>query len=509
MGAAKTIVRNALFSYGRTIVAAALTLFSSRWVLAELGASDYGIYGLIGSVLLFIGFISSVLNQGANRYMAFSEGSDSHGTVQEWFNTTANIYFCLPVVLMPIGLIVGEVLIRYVLNIPDSRVPAACWLLRFALISLTGLLISMPYQSLMVAKQYIHISAMILLWHAVGMFVIGYILPHMPGDHLVVYGLLVTLSLLIKYVLDIAICRRLCKESRIQFSMWWNFSRLKQMSMFSGWMFLGAAGLLLKNQGISILVNWMRGTIANAGQGIGIQLAGQTESLYNALVMALNPEVTRRAGAGGNKQMMDLAQRSTRLGLLIVLLVGVPLFFECEYVLKLWLKDPPVYAVFFTRVQIVLAIFNKMRIGHMMCFTAAGSVKPIQILDACFYVSTIILIGIAYLVSGSLEISFYAYLAFHFVYLVSYLYVGSKYFDWPLGAHMRDVVLPGLLICAVGAFVFRLILLFLPEQSFLRVLLSSACLSAVTCCLMCAWVFTVEDNRLIIASFKNFAKRIF
>ena len=72
MSASKTVLRNTIFSYGRTLISAALTLFSSRWVLADLGASDYGIYGLAGGLLFFVSFISSILSQGTSRYLAYA-----------------------------------------------------------------------------------------------------------------------------------------------------------------------------------------------------------------------------------------------------------------------------------------------------------------------------------------------------------------------------------------------------------------------------------------------------
>jgi Na+-driven multidrug efflux pump len=157
MSAAKTVFRNAFFSYGRTLIATVLTLFSSRWILADLGASDFGLYGLVGGILTFVTLIAGVLNQGSNRFMAYATGSGDVCEVRRWFNVAANVYFCLPIILLLIGWFLGDVFVKYVLKIPPDRVVVSLWIVRFTLLSLTVTLLSMPYQSLLIARQHIHI----------------------------------------------------------------------------------------------------------------------------------------------------------------------------------------------------------------------------------------------------------------------------------------------------------------------------------------------------------------
>lgn len=508
MSAAKTILRNALFSYGRTLIAAALTLFSSRWVLADLGSSDYGIYGLVGGLLVFIGFISGVLSQGANRFMAYAIGQNDRDEVCRWFNAAANIYFCLPFLLIPLGIFVGDYFVYHVLSIPSDRLDASIWILRCTLVSFSGTLFSMPYQSLLNAKQYIHLSAMIMLSHSFGMFGISILLPHLPGDHLVAYAGCVTMSLLLMQSVYIVVCRRFCLEGRISLRYWWDWRRIKELACFSGWLFVGAFGLLLKGQGISILVNRMKGTSANAGQSVGIQLSGQTEALYNSFVMALNPEITRREGAGSHDQMISLSKKSTRLGLLIVMMVALPLFFECEYVLRLWLKNPPTYAVFFTRLQLVIAIINKMRIGHMMCFQAMGKVKIPQIIDSGFYIATILVIGGMYLVTHSLETSFYGYVGFHFCYMMVYAYAGSRTFDWSLVSHFVKIVLPVIGIGVLGSGVHQVISCLHLDIGFVRLLLTTALEVSVVMISFYLVVFEQSDKDMVWSVFTKLRQKL-
>lgn len=450
MSTAKTVFRNAFFSYGRTLIAAVLTLFSSRWILSDLGASDFGLYGLVGGVLTFVMLIAGVLNQGSNRFMAYATGSADVLEVRRWFNVAANVYFCLPIILLPIGWALGDVFVKCVLKIPPDRIVVSLWIVRFTLLSLTATLLSMPYQSLLIARQHIHIYAVVMLCQSVGTFLIALALPHCPGDHLFVYGALMSASMIVMQLVFIVVCRRICPEGRICFADWWHWSRMRELALYSGWMFVGSLGMFLREQGFNVIVNWMRGTVANAGRSIGNQLGAQTETLYNSFAMALTPEITRREGAGTHDKMLDLAKRSERLGMIIMLLVGLPLFCECEYVLTLWLKKPPAYAVFFTRIQILIAIICKMRMGHMMCFQAIGKVKPQQIVDFVFFTLTLFVVGGVFYLTRSLEVSFYSYVVFQVCYMVAYVIVGSRYFEWPLLTLLREIVVPASALFVIG-----------------------------------------------------------
>lgn len=56
------------------LVMAAVCLFMSRVVLKVLGAADYGIYNIIGSVVLLFSFINAAMTSATQRYPNFYTG---------------------------------------------------------------------------------------------------------------------------------------------------------------------------------------------------------------------------------------------------------------------------------------------------------------------------------------------------------------------------------------------------------------------------------------------------
>lgn len=501
MSAGKIVFRNTVFSYTRTLISAVLTLFSSRWILAELGASDYGVYGLAGGLLFFVSFISSILSQGSGRYLAYATGTGDPEEVTKWFNAALNVFSCLPFILVPIGLAIGEIVVRFVLKIDSLRLSAALWVFRCSLVSFLAVMLATPFLSLLVAKQKIHIAAMLMLFHSIGLFIIALVLPRLPGDHLVVYAVLVATSLVMLQILYIMVCRKICPEARVVFSYWWDIDKIKALIGFSGWLCVGTIGTVVNTQGQGVLLNLMKGTAANAGSSVAGALAGQMQTLANAFLQAISPEVIRREGASNHSGMISLAKQATKLGVAFIMLVALPLFCECEYVLKLWLVNPPPYAVFFARIAILSALFYKMAVGHRICFQATGRIKSQQIIELLVYAATAPLVGVVYCVSRSVYISFSFVPVMQAVYFLATVMAGARIYEWNLKDVIVSVFLKSLICFLLGIALFSSICMLCPTHSFMRLCFSTAMLCLFVCIYFILFVLSDTDKKRVASCF--------
>ena len=66
----KRIVLNILATYGRTVVGALCGIFSTRWVLMALGKEDFGLFGLVGSLVIFMSFFNTQFAGALSRFYA-------------------------------------------------------------------------------------------------------------------------------------------------------------------------------------------------------------------------------------------------------------------------------------------------------------------------------------------------------------------------------------------------------------------------------------------------------
>lgn len=452
--AAKRIFTNVLFSYGRTLTAAVLTLLSSRWVLAALGASDFGLYGLVGGLLIMVTFINAILSQGVSRFLAYAIGENVEGGVKEWFNAALNIFVLLPVVILPLGWGIGIYFINHVLDIPPDRIASAVWVLRFSLVTVFFSMISMPFLGILTAFQFIHYTSMIALLHSFGQFVIALIIGRLPGNLLIWYAALVAASFCLMSMAYMIVAYLACPDARLSLRIWWRKDKLKKLLSYSSLLVVGTSGTVIRGQCVNIALNRFAGTVANAGYTVANNLSGQMQTLSNSFLLAVIPEVTRRAGTGNQAQMLAMAQRASKLGMLLILVVALPLFFECETVLRLWLAKPPPYAVPFAKIVIVSTVLYKLAVGHRMAFQACGKILGLQITEFVCYSLTAVGVWIAIKLTGSVIVGMIPFAIFQGIYVIVLAIIGQSMFSWEAKDFLVQLAMPSAVCFAAGWIVF-------------------------------------------------------
>ena len=382
MTSSQRILLNTVVTYCHSVFAMVLGLFSVRWVLQALGAVDYGLMGVIGAVIVFITFLNGVFSSSCVRFFAYSIGREIPDEVNHWFNTALSVHAILPVVLIAIGYPAGVWAIHHFFNIPADRINTALWVFRFSLISaFTGMLFT-PYMGMFSAKQRIYERSIWGILQAICMFVLAYVLTLYKGDCWLLYSGGTVSIMVVLGICQILRARYLFPECRIHLSKWRDGRKLKELISFSGWHLFGNIGIVIRGQGIAILLNKyfdpVRFSGVNAAYGIGNQVAAQTQALAGAMVSAFAPEITSSEGRGNRAQMLIHANRVSKIGTLLSLLFVIPLLLEMEYVLTLWLKKPPEFARIFCVLILVQFTIERLSVGAMLAVNAVGKIARYQ-----------------------------------------------------------------------------------------------------------------------------------
>jgi hypothetical protein len=119
-------------------------IFSTRWVLMALGKEDFGLFGLVGSLVIFLSFFNTQFAGALSRFYAYAVGQakvavDSDQALEEcrkWFSVGVTIHTLVPLALVAIGYPVGTWAIRTgVVGVPAYRIDACIWLWRFVCLS--------------------------------------------------------------------------------------------------------------------------------------------------------------------------------------------------------------------------------------------------------------------------------------------------------------------------------------------------------------------------------------
>ena len=119
---------NTLMLYLRMIVSMAIGFFTVRVTLDILGAEDYGIYNVVGGLVILFSFISTILISSLQRFLTLAISKGDENELHKTFCTAMVLYSLLIGLVIIAGECVGMVMLPK-LTIPPARYRAACWVL--------------------------------------------------------------------------------------------------------------------------------------------------------------------------------------------------------------------------------------------------------------------------------------------------------------------------------------------------------------------------------------------
>lgn len=384
------IFLNVIATYGRSLFGLVCGLFSARWVLEALGKEDFGLYGVVGALTIFIVFINTMLSGALGRHYAFSIGeakkaadegcaADGLENCRRWFNTAVSIHTVVPVVLMLIGYPIGEWAVRNFLTIPADRLETCVWVFRLACISSFVGMINVPFTAMYTAKQYIAELTIYSFAQTAANTAFFYFMATHPGAWLMKYAIWMCAVAITPQILIATRAFVIFRECRINLAYWWDLSRFKQLGYYALWQMFGGLGYIFRTQAIAILVNKYFGPSVNAAMGIATQASSQTQTLAAAMQGAFQPAIATACGAGDYDTMRKMAFRACKFGMLLTLVFLIPLSLELREVTRLWLKNPPEYSAGLCWCMMAMLLIDKTTLGHMLAVAANGQIRNYQI----------------------------------------------------------------------------------------------------------------------------------
>lgn len=385
----KRIFLNIVATYGRSLYALACGLFSARWVLEALGQEDFGLYGVVGGLVVFISIINSLLGVSVGRFYAVSVGAAQSATdktaalaeCRVWFSTAVLLHTVLPLVLMLIGEPLGEYVIREGwIVVPSERLSDCLWVFRFACLASLVSMMGVPFNAMYTAKQAIaELTIYGFVTSTLNLCFFYYMVMH-PGIWLAKYAAWMAAMLILPAVIIAVRACRVFPECRLNVRKMWSASRIRQLLSFAGWQAFGGLGVLVRSQGIAILLNRHVefGPARNSSMTIANQVAAQTETLAGAMVGAFQPAIANAYGAKDYARMRALAFRACKFGTLLSAVFVLPLALELPEVLRLWLTEPPDYAVGLCWSILAMHLIDRTAVGHMVAVAATGRIAVYQ-----------------------------------------------------------------------------------------------------------------------------------
>ena len=124
---------------------------------------------------------------------------------------------------------------------------------------------------------------------------------------------------------------------------------LKEMFGFAGWNFLGTGAYILNTQGVNIVSNVFFGVVVNAARGIAGQAENGVKQFIGNFTTALNPQIIKTYAENDLVTCFKIVRLGAKYSYILMLFFFIPFVLEADFVLGVWLKEVPEYAVLFCR----------------------------------------------------------------------------------------------------------------------------------------------------------------
>lgn len=378
----KHIAKNTLLLYIRMVFTMGVGLFTSRIILDTLGIEDYGIYNVVGGVVSMFSFLSTSLATAISRFLTYSLGKKDIEQLKNIFSTSIFIQFVLALIVALLAEIVGVWFMNTHMSIPADRIGAANWIIHCSILTFVINIVSVPYNATIIAHERMSAFAYISILEVSLKLLVAYSLYISAFDKLKTYGvLLVMVAIIIRFAYS-WYCHRNFEECKLR--MVFDRSLFKQMTGFAGWNVMGTGVYLLNTQGVNIVTNIFFGVTVNAARGIADQVKGIVMQFVSNFTTAINPQITKSYAANDNEYLFKLICKGAKLSYFMILMLAMPLMFETETILKLWLKDYPPYAPLFLRLVLIEQMVDFLGNTTARAVWATGKIRKYYI-----YVSSI------------------------------------------------------------------------------------------------------------------------
>lgn len=421
-----------------------VSLFTSRIVLDVLGADNFGIYNLIGGVIVLFSFLNAALQSSTQRYLNYFLGKNQEDDINRVFCMSMNSYFILSAIVLLLSETVGLWFVNTQLNIPSGRMFAANCIYQLVIIQFISSLIRIPYTASIVAYECMDFYAYMSIIEVVLKLICVYILYIGDADKLIIYGILNTIVSIVVTFWGKAYCSR--KFTSTGYKRLWDSELFKKMFSFSGWSLFGSLANMLEWQSLNILINIFYGVVVNAAVGIANQVSGMVSSLYSNFQTAFQPQIVKDYARGEYNQFFKLLFSASKFSYYLMIILAFPIILTINPLLSLWLKEVPQYTGVICKIVIIISCFNALSSPLWYAVQATGEIKRYQLMMSLIIICSIPLF---YLMLKFGSRPYYAWFVILFIdavtAIVRWLYL-KKVLSFPLSLYIKKVIVPVLTI---------------------------------------------------------------
>ena len=355
-----------------------VSLYTSRLVLEVLGETDFGIYTLVGGIVSIFTILSGSLSGAVQRFLNIGLGEGSLQKTRAVFAQSLSIFIIIFLVFLVAGETLGAWFVDTQLNIPPGREAATGWVYQFSLVAVLFSILQIPFSGAVIARERMGFFALLGILDVCCRLVVVILMSRYgTPDNLIWYAAIIALIQISQTLAYMVFA--LVKFPECVLKLQWERSLVKDMLSFMGLSFWGNSMVTLTSQGINVLLNLFGGAMLNAATGVARQVNVAVLRMVECINTPIKPQIVKSYAGGDTGRMVMLFEKNTKYSVMLIAILLFPLVLEAEFILDVWLKDVPQYAVLFTQIVLVESFFAVFSYSMAAVIGATGKLLHMEL----------------------------------------------------------------------------------------------------------------------------------
>ncbi|MBR8762943.1 lipopolysaccharide biosynthesis protein [Porphyromonas levii] len=437
----KKVSKNAFLLGSRTLLTVLIGLYVSRVLLLNLGEVNFGVYSIVGSVIVVWGSLRGVFASSTQRFLNVASVHEDHSYSRRIFSISLSVHLIIAALFLALVGGVGAYLINNTLSIPAGSLSAANIIFWASMLSSVFSIITTPFDASIIAHERMGFFALTSVLDVLGRLLLALSIPLFKGYELIFWGCAYAFLTVLIRIISVIYAKAKCPEVRFKLEL--DRSLFMEMTRFAGWNFLGNTSFYVINEGLNFILNVFWGVALNAARGIAMQVQSGIASFTGNVITASDPQICKLYAAGEERSMYRLFSLSARSLSLIYITICMPIVISIQPILILWLKEVPPYTGEMVILMLVHGLIRTFHTPITSLFHATAKLKRVELMELFVRTSTVFF---AYLVARFLGVPPYSiYVVLCCTEIVNVLLMvqiarGDFHFD--IKFYLKEVMMP-------------------------------------------------------------------
>lgn len=438
----KKIAKNTIFLYIRMLIKMLVSLYTSRIILNTLGIIDYGIYNVVGGIVILFGFIVGPMTISVQRFLSFELGKqqDSNPKINIIFNMALYIHIILAIIIFIIAESIGLSIFQN-LQIPEERMNAAMWVFHMSIITSCINILQIPYAGVIISHEKMDAYAYISIFEVILKLGLAFFLLLIENyDKLIIYSILVFIATLLTQSIYPIYCRIRIKS--INYMKVWDKQIFKELISFASWSLIGEIAWSSTGQGVNIVLNLFNSPIINAARGIAVQVMTSLNLFVLNFQTAINPQIIKNYANNQTEKVLELTIRGIKLSYFLMYIFSLPFLFNINYILKIWLGNVPEKTEIFCRLAIIGILCETLSNLVTTVVKATGHIKNYQVITSLFLCLNLPLSYFSLKAGLNPESVYFVYIAISLILCIIRISFAKKIIGLTFHTYIKKIFLP-------------------------------------------------------------------